>query len=430
MLKKCLITVFICLIVLSCENAVKDTFPSDDMVYSNWDVEDYDLVILGYGDATTLDGKSFALNMYNFSKENPDLTIKWDMQYDELYHKKLQSILSSGSQLDIVYMWNGGSRQQPLIDYGEEIDQLQFIDETMFESDSLIGGGANGELFTIPLARQGHTVLYSNNALLTELGLDTAVTYKDLLDQQVIANTANKRVLAYPGATSWCQNTFIFSALLGRFGGAQHVKNIITGDAKFTDQPSIKAFEFIKTMTDDGLFNSTTSASDYEVSLAQFNNSETLYFIDGGWRENQITLPDFSWNKFISIPEEKYPGTINGGYSAGYAILKSATLDTTRLANARSALNYLTGKDASLVRSKISGLVPTFKIDIDEIIFAEGTTPSCEYILSATSITDTIGDYIDSTTTSHYSDGIMEIMARRKDPSDLAAETQVIYEAN
>jgi len=315
----------------------------NDINYSNWDIQDYDIVLLGYGDKDTPDGIALAINIYNFTKENPDIKIKWDLEYDELYHLKLHSIFNNKEQLDIAFMWNGGSRHQSVLDAGEEIDQLQFIEPSNFDPSALIGGGANGELFTIPISKSAHSVMYSNDDLLAGLNLKVATTYNELKTQNDKAKAAGKELFAYPGGTSWCQNTFIYSLLLGRFGGAQHVKDIINIKAKFTDSPSIKTFEFIKTMFDDGILNETTLQTDYSGSLAKFNNKEALYLIDGSWRANNITINNFSWNKFPEAPGESYKNTGNGGYHAGYAIMKSATKDANRKSVAIKLLQYLTG---------------------------------------------------------------------------------------
>lgn len=430
MVKRIILPILSLLVFFSCENLPMETIYPRDLVYSNWDIEDYDLVVLGYGDSDTDEGKAFALIMYNFKQDNPDITIKWDMKSDEEFHFKLTMIFYNGDQLDVTNMWNEYTRHQPVSDANETIDQLQFIDKSLYEPEALIGAGKDGELFAIPIAKQVHTIMYSNNNLLTELGLTPATTYQELLDQHKIAEENNKITLAYPGATPWCHNTFIYPALLGRFGGAQHTKDLIAKKAKFTDQPTIKSLEFIERMVSDGILNSVTVGSDYGVSLAQFNNSEALYFIDGGWRTGSITIPDFSLNKFVSVPDEVYPGTMNGGYSAGYAIMKSATLDDTRRRNAVKLLKYLTGEEASIIRAKIMGLVPTFKIPFNKMTFPADKKSIAAFTYSASSITETVGDYIDAKTCDYLSDGIVKLMSGSEIAGDLAKETQEIYIAN
>ncbi|MGL1894523.1 MAG: extracellular solute-binding protein [Spirochaetaceae bacterium] len=387
------------------------------------------LVVLGYGDASTPDGKMFVENIENYMAANPEVEIEWDMQYDELYHQKLQATLAGGEQLDMAYMWNGGSRHQPVMDAQQEIDQLQFVDASLFHDGALAGGGKNGELFSIPNAKQAHTVMYSNDDLLAELGLEIATTYEELLAQSEIAQANGISALAYPGATAWCHNTFVYSVLVGRFGGAQHAKDLIAKKAKFTDAPSVKAFEFIKKMFDDGVVTEDTLQADYGVSLAQFNNNEALYMIDGGWRAAQVTLTNFTWNQFIAVPGEIAAGSGNGGYSAGYAVMKSATVDPARKAAVTKLIQYMSGEEASLVRARLSGAVPSFKVKGD-IVYKVGTEPSASYIAGLSSITDTVGDYIDGTTTSTFSDGIIEIWLGSITPQELADKTQKVYDEN
>lgn len=391
--------------------------------------ENVKLVVLGYGDDSTPDGMAFTKNIEAFQALNPEIEIEWDMQYDELYHQKLQATLAGGEQLDLAYMWNGGVRHQPVADAGEQIDQLQFVDASRFDAAALVGGGSNGELFSIPIQKGAHTVMFANTDLIAELGLEVATTYEELVAQNEIAKAAGKIALAYPGASAWCHNTFIYSVLVGRFGGVDHVKDLIAKKAKFTDAPSVSAFKFVERMFADGIFTENTLQSDYGVSLAQFNNSEALYFIDGGWRAAQVTVPNFTWEKFVAVPGEKFAGTGNGGYSAGYAIMKSATLDPARKAAATKLLEYLTGSDAAKVRASITGGVPSYKVD-GEIVFKVGTEPAAAYISSLSAITDTVGDYIDGTTTAFFQEGVISLGLGSTDAVTLAEETQKIFDEN
>lgn len=386
------------------------------------------LVVMGYGDDSTPDGMAFVKNIEAFQAANPEIEIEWDMQYDELYHQKIQAMMAGGEALDLLYMWNGGVRHQPILDAGQEIDQLEFVNPSLYDAAALIGGGKNGELFSIPVSKGAHTVMYANSDLLAELGLEVATTYDELLRQNEVADAAGKIALAYPGASAWCHNTFLYSVLVGRFGGVDHVKDLIAKKAKFTDAPTVKAFEFVEKMFADGVLTEDTLQADYGVSLAQFNNNEALYFIDGGWRAAQVTVPNFTWEKFPAVPGEVIPGSSNGGYSAGYAITRSAAEGTQREA-AIKLLQYLTGEEASRVRAKITGAVPSFKISGD-IEFKPGTEPSASYISGLSAITDTVGDYIDGTTTAFFQEGIMSIGLGSTTPKALAEGTQKVYEEN
>lgn len=387
------------------------------------------LVVLGYGDPETGSGKQFVVNIEQYIAANPEVDIIWDLKDNDHYNSRLQAALSGGEQLDLVYMWNGGLRHQPILDADEAIDQLQFVNTTLFTDGALIGGGKDGELFAIPNGKSVDTVFYSNDALLKTLGLEPATTYEELVAQVEIAQNAGKKILAYPGAVSWCHDTFIYSMLVGRFGGAQHVRNLILKNAKFTDEPSLKAFTFIKSMYDDGIFTDDTFKTDYNDSLAEFNRGQALYMIDGSWRSSQITLPRTSWNQFFVVPEELYPSSSNGTYSAGWALLKSATIEAKHSEDAQDLLQYLTGVEASKIRASYTGVVPVVKIEGDTQ-FKPGTEKAGEFILGIKTITDSVGNYIDGITKAYYCDSFEELCLGLKSPQELADETQAIYEKN
>lgn len=382
--------------------------------------------VLGYAEEGRSDGLAFLENINNFKEANPDITVEWVMEYDEDYHRTLHSYLRDEKQLDVLYMWNGGGRLISLVEANEDIDQLQFIDKSKFDSPALAANPMTGDLNAVPISRGAHTIFYSNDDLLDELGLGIATTYEELLKQKSIAESNNKIILSYPGKTLWCNNSFLYSILMARFGGAEFVDRVIAKKAKFTDEPSLNSYKFIERMYNDGILNEVTLAADYGVSLAMFNSNEALYFIDGGWRAAQIRVQNYSYNKFPSLPGEVVSGSGNGGYSAGYAITKSAANGPQREASIK-LLNYLLGEEASMVRAKLTGAVPAFKVQ-GNIEYRKETERGSKYIESLTEISKTVGDYIDKDTNNINCEGIFDLGNGLVSPEQLAKEVQEEYE--
>lgn len=382
------------------------------------------LVVLGFGDETTPDGQAFEVNITNFIKNNPGIEVQWDMLNEELYHNRMTAMLVSGEQLDVATTFNGGSHHTKVMDSGQAIDQRDFIDATKFQSGALTGGGKNGELWSIPTAKSVHTVFYSNDKLLSELGLKTATSYEELLEQKYIAQEKGKILIAYPAASSWCNDTFIYSILVGRFAGIDGTTDLYTGRSNFDSGASLKSLEFIKKIFDDGILNDKSLQSDYGASLNQFNNGNALYMIDGGWRAAAITLDSFSWNKFPSVPGQIVDESANGGFSSsGWAVMKSATLDPQRKKAAVKLLNYMVGEEASLVRAEIMGSVPAIKVK-KKIKYKSGTEVQGAYIESLKAITTTIGDKLQADVKDVYANGIIEIGLGSKTPREVADDTQ------
>lgn len=385
------------------------------------------LVVLGFGDETTPDGQAFEENITNFIAENPDIEVEWDMLNEELYHNRMTAMLVSGEQLDVATTFNGGSHHTKVLDSGQAIDQREFINPDMFQPGALTGGGRNGELWSIPVSKSVHTVLYSNDVLLNELGLEPAKSYEELLLQKEITKEHQKILIAYPGASSWCNDTFIYSILVGRFAGIQGTTDLYKGVNKFNEGASLKALNFIDRIFADGVLDNTSLQSDYGASLNQFNNSKALYMIDGGWRAAAVTLENFTWNIFPSVPGQIVDKSGNGGFSSsGWAIMKSATLDPERKKAAVRLLNYMVGEEASLVRAKIMGLVPVIKTD-KTIVYKSGTEVQGAYIESLEALTSTIGDKLPADVKDVYANGIIEIGLGSKSAKEVADETQRVF---
>lgn len=388
------------------------------------------LVVFGFGDESNPDGQAFEKNIKIFIKENPDIEVEWDMMFGELYHNRMGAMLATGEQLDVASTFNGGSYHTSVLEAGEAIDQMEFVNPDEFEEGALVGGGKNGELWSIPMAKSVHTVFYANDDLLNELGLEVAKTYEELLSQKETVANAGKMLISYPAATSWCNDTFLYSILVGRFAGVEGTIDLYSGRSNFGEGASLQALDFIKKMFDDGILTEENLQSDYGNSLSQFNNGESLYVIDGGWRASAFTIPNFSWNKFPSVPNQIVNESGNGGFSAsGWAIMKSATLDPKRKAAAIRLLNFLSGKEASLVRAEIRGLVPAYKID-GKIKYKEGTEIQGSYIASLKAITTTVGDKVDDSIKDVYTNGIIEIGLGTKTPREVAEATEKAFQDN
>lgn len=430
MLKK-IILILIALSLFNCStNKKNDTteVQAEEYVEDVNNIEEkVKLVILGYGNENTPEGNVFITNVEKFIEANPDIDVVWDLLEDEVFHNKLRAMLLAEDELDLYYGWKAGNRFKKIIEAGQELDQRPYIDLEKYDSVAVGGLGSNGELWTVPISKNAYTVMYSNDDLLNELGLEVAETYEELLEQKEIAEAKGYRIMSYAGGAPWCHNVFLYSLFIGRYGGVEYVQDLIAGNAKFTDEPSIKTFDFIKKMQTDGVIDDISLNSQYGDSLAQFSNGRVLYYLDGYWQADQIDAFNFSWNIFPSIPGEVEPNTTNGDSSVGWAITKQASMDQEKIVAAEKFLRFITGEEASLQRAKILGTIPTVKIE-REIEYRLGTEKLPSYIDSLNAVTDTVGDLIDGETNYYYSEGIISMWLDYLTPMELAEKTQEIFE--
>lgn len=389
--------------------------------------ENTKLVVMLYGMESTPEGKVNIDVLEKFIADNPEIEIDWQIMEGEVYHNKVQAMLAAGDELDIIYGWKGGTRFKKVIDANQHVDQTPFIDTSKFGAAAVTGFGPNGELWAVPESNSAHSVFFSNDALLAELGLEVATTYEEMLQQSEIAKANGKRVMAYAGAEAWCQNTFLYSLLIGRFGGFQHVADLIGKKAKFTDAPTVKTFEFIKQMQLDGVIDQTAILTPYGDALSQFNAGEALYYFDGSWRAAQIEV-EYSWNNFPAVPGEVAPNSANGGATAGYSIMRSTTENEAKLEAAKKLLQYLTGEYASRERARVRGAIPTYKMS--NVVYREGTEAGPAFLDGLSVMTETVGDVIDGTTNDVYCNGIMAMWVDATTPEELAKEVQATYEKN
>ncbi len=364
------------------------------------------LVVLGYGDINKLSGKTFIENIETYRAQNSNVEIVWDIKYGDEYEQELISTLESGRQLDIIYVENDSLRTRIITQRGEDIDQFQFIN-----SDSFTINSKNRNY--IPYGKYADTVIYSNNDLLNKLGLNPATTYQELVEQCTVAESSNKTGVLFPGKVKWAYTSLLYSMILGRF---------INSDYEITNiETTTAVLNFINQMKEDGVLTSKLINLDYSDVIDEFNSGNALYLIDGPWRSEEIKITNLGWNKFVSIPDELYSNTMNGGYTGGYAILKNSVDDPIRKGESIKLLNYLLGKEASLLRALNIGVVPTLLID-EAVSYSSINLDKARYVESIGNLTPTLSDYMISENIEKLNRGIFEILSGDKTTEEFILE--------
>lgn len=406
-------------LVLSCTSTTVDEIDSRPKIY-----------VSAHGTEDGLEGSAFLEIIDNFQQKYPEYNVIVTLLEADEYFDNLAYKLSNKRPVDIAYMINYKERLQPLIDSGQAIDQRQFIEESHFYDSSLFSAEEDNKMYLIPSVKLGITALYSNDKLLKELGLTHAKTYGELLEQQKVASENGKFLISYPGESTWGNNSFLYPLLVGRFGGARFTFDLINKKAKFTDSPSLKALHFIKKMKDDGLFSEDMINHDYGEYLAQFNNGNCLYYIDGTWRIPYVTLEDYSLNIFPSVPGEVLEKSTNGGFRNGYLITRSAAEGEQR-ERSILLLNYLLSDEAAQIRAKVVGQAPSYYVQ-SNLDYMPSRRLAGEFMESVPNITYTF-DFTDKSVTniesiSHiYEDGIIDIWNNNTTPEKLAEEVEKAF---
>ncbi len=405
------------------------SFFSVVLVFSN-NIEESDneikIVVLAYLEENSENAKSFIDIVENYNLDNPEVEVVWELLSEDTYFNTLSTALEGQEQLDIVFVKNNKKYLDLLTISGENIDQKQFIDSSLFEDAALRAYNATGQLITVPYGKYADTVMYVNEDLLRIIGLNPAKTYEELLNQKETVLEYNRLLLSNPISWSLENGVLLYSLLLARFGGPEYIDRLVSGMSKFTKEPSLMALNTIKMFSDDLKFDGLLLDTDVKNSLELFNSGMSLYMLDELWREEFITIPNYKMINFVSIPEELFPGSVNGGYYYGYSILKSAVVDHVKRDYVIKLFNRLYGNKASDLRAKNQGIVSVLKVKSSDFDIRDKNRS--KYIQSLSSVTPTITDYLSASVIQVINTGIIDLFDDKVTPEELSEKIQNAYQ--
>ena len=291
------------------------------------------LDVLAYGDNANTEGESWIRIVEGFQEENPNVTIQYEMLFEEPYHDKVVTRLAAGEVPDMAYMGSDTRWGASWAEAGVQLDLRPYLDTDYYDVD-LISRGPNGEIWTVPLGTGNMcTVLYANETLIKSLGFELPETYEDMVAMVPAAQAKGIEVVSFGGSAGWVLGSCMMSTFIARFtGDAQFVAKAMTGEKKFTDPEFVAALDFWATMVADGVVDKKMILVDTGTAVSYYNNSEALFLANGQWQAGDIqAAPDvaagtimMAWPK---LPDEKsnMAGTVAAAPTPGYGMTNTAT---------------------------------------------------------------------------------------------------------
>lgn len=247
-----------------------------------------------------------------FHAAHPDVRLEFDFLFDEAYHNKLQAVAVAGQLPDVVFLWPG-KRTGNVTGAGLAKDLRPWINGVAheFAPAALAAQGPNGEIFELPEQITATHVMFTNERLLTELGLSYPRTLDELLAQGEVIRNAGYIPIAMDNGGGWQMQSTLLSALVERTAGRDWFNRAVVGDAAFTDPQFVRALEVIRTLSDADMFSPGINQAEYGQALTDFVNERAVYFVDGGWRTSnlasELTAAQqqyVGYNVFPALPNE------------------------------------------------------------------------------------------------------------------------------
>ena len=365
-----------------------------------------------------------------FTKANPDIELEIEFGFSEPYHNKLQTMAVGGQLPDLIFLWPD-KRTGMVTGAGLIKDLSPWIKghEAEFSAGTLTPQGPKGAIYELPEQVTDTHVMYVNEKLLKDLGLTFPKTMDELLAQGEKIRAKGLIPIAMSDKDGWPMQSCLLSALTERAGGMDWYNKAIKGNgASFADPEFINALSVIDTLSKKEMFSPGITQMAYGDDMTQFVKEQAVYWIDGGWRVNNLVKELTAEQKayvslktFPEIPKQKgQAGSTAQVAGTGYGM--NVKLDGAKAKAAWKWIWFYSGPEGSKIRRE-NGALPAYKLPPQE-----GLDPMLVKLVKfvdETPVGYVIDSVMDAEGMAGLHAGLQEMLIGAKTPQQVAKE----YEA-
>ncbi len=370
-----------------------------------------------------------------FKAGHPDIEFEMEFLFDEAYHNKLQTMSVAGQLPDVIFLWPA-KRTGYVTEKGQIKDLRPWIKghEAEFVDGALNAQGANGEIYELSEQMTATHVMYTNEKLMKDLGLTFPKTLDELIAQGEKIRAAGLTPIAMTNKAGWQMQSCLLSVLTERAGGLDWYDKAISGQgASFADPEFVNALTVIDTLSKNEMFSPGVNQSGYGAALTEFVTEKAVYYIDGGWRINNLVgeLAEaqkeyVSLQTFPEIPNQKGKAGSTASV-AGTGFGMNVNLEGAKAEAAWEWIWFYSGPEGAKIRQK-NGALPAYKLppnqDLDPMIKKLGlfiSETSSGYVLDAKLDGEGMGE---------LQTAIQEMILGAKTPEQVAQEYEAWVAAN
>ncbi|HJE56894.1 MAG TPA: extracellular solute-binding protein, partial [Nocardiopsis listeri] len=166
---------------------------------------------------------------------------------NDAYKQRLQVALGSPNAPDVFFNWGGGNLGE-YVDQGQVFNMTTALDENPEFRDSFLPSVLDvarieDGYYGVPMLGMQPVVLFTNDAVLEESGLEAPRTYDELLEAIEVLKEDEVTPIVLPGAQGWTQLMWL-SYLVERIGGPDVFQAVVDGEEGAWEHPAmIEAME-------------------------------------------------------------------------------------------------------------------------------------------------------------------------------------------
>ncbi len=208
---------------------------------------------------------------------------------NDAYKQRLQVALGSPNAPDVFFNWGGGNLAQ-YTQQDQVFDLTPALDENPEFRDSFLPSvldvaAIDGSYYGVPLLGVQPVVMYYNEPVLEEAGLEPPETFDDLHEAIDVLQDDGVTPIVLPGAQGWTLLMW-FSYLVDRVGGPDVFQAVVDGEEGAWQDPAVlEALELCQDLVDRGAFGNNFTSVDYDNGSASalLANGDAAMLLMGSW---------------------------------------------------------------------------------------------------------------------------------------------------
>lgn len=221
-----------------------------------------------------------------WSEANPDQQISVDAYENDAYKQRIRTAVGSGDAPTLVMSWTGGA----LLEYAEE-ERIEPLTEHTDELESRIhdsvweNGVIDDEVYAVPMNDVQPVVMYYNEAVFEEVGLDVPETWSEVEEAIEVFNQHDIAPFSLAGGSVWPALMWL-QYLTDRHGGEGAFASVADGEEGAWDNESIIwALETIQELGANGGFVETYNgiSADQNEDAALLADGHAAMLLQGSW---------------------------------------------------------------------------------------------------------------------------------------------------
>lgn len=320
-------------------------------------------VTLTFGSWRPDDTKQMEVILAEFTKEYPNITIKWDPTNPPDYDAAVRTQMESGTGNDLYYLrTKGAGTSHTLYNEGHflPIDGLPGLDNIIPEAIENWTAD-DGKVFGVGYISTSEGIYY-NKDLLTQLGITEPTSWEDLMAAAQKIKDAGYVPFANASGDSWTIATLLLQNWIPSvIGGVDGRMAYFNGEKCLNDADFVQAFKQVQDLAP--FLPEGWEALTYYDSQQLWLQGKAAMWLGGSWDipAFETEAPAFQWGVMPVPPANDKPQYVEWELDAGVGI-NSATKHPEE---AKTFLSWLTTKkSAELLAGNLPGFFPMTKDQI------------------------------------------------------------------